>query len=112
LRFSPSSEISSSTPNSEFSLTNLKLSFAVLPNKVLILSGSLRPGNSTSIRFSPLCKIVGSLVPMSSILLLTISIDCFKAELLIVNKPNLEKVIFILLFDSLKSNSKDRKLSM
>ena len=39
--------------------------------------------------------MVGSLVPTSSILRLTISIDCFKAELLIVNNPNLEKLISI-----------------
>ena len=51
------------------------------------------PGNSTNILLSPLCKIVGSLVPTSSILLLTISIDCFNAELFIVSKPYLEKVI-------------------
>ena len=53
-KFSPDSEIKSSTPNSELSLTNLKLSLAVFPNNSLILSGSLRPGNSTSILFSPL----------------------------------------------------------
>ena len=39
--------------------------------------------------------MVGSLVPTSSILRLTISIDCFNAELLIVNNPNLEKLISI-----------------
>ena len=89
-KVSPESEIISSTPNSKFSLTNLKFNFAVFPNRFLILSGSLRPGNSTRILFSPLCNMVGSFVPTSSILRLTISIDCFKAALLIVNKPNFE----------------------
>ena len=39
--------------------------------------------------------MVGSFVPTSSILRLTISIDCFKAALLIVNKPNFENETFI-----------------
>ena len=70
--------------------TNLKFSWAVFPNKDLILSGSFKPGNSTKILFSPLCKIVGSFVPTSSILLLIISIDCFNAALLMVKSPNFE----------------------
>ena len=93
---SPSSEISSSVPNSVLSLTSLKFNCAVFPRSFLILSGSFRPGNSTKILFSPLCKIVGSFVPTSSILRLTISIDCLKAELFIVNKPNLENITSIL----------------
>ena len=90
------SEISSSKPKSDSSLTNLKLSLAVFPRSFLILSGSFKPGNSTKILFSPRCKIVGSLVPTSSILRLTISIDCLRAELLIVSKPYFEKKILVL----------------
>ena len=45
------------------------------------------PGSSTKILLSPLCNIVGSLVPTSSIRLLIISIDCFKAALLRLTKP-------------------------
>ena len=85
--------------------TNQKFNLAVLPSNSFILSGSLRPGSSTNILFSPLCNIVGSLVPTSSILRLTISIDCFKAELFIVSNPNFEKDIsiwflFIFLYSS------------
>ena len=90
---SPFSESNLSVPNSLFSLTNLKFNWAVLPNKALILSGSFKPGSSIKILFSPRCKIVGSFVPTSSILLLTISMDCLSAELLIVSKPNLENEI-------------------
>ncbi len=57
--------------------------------------------------------MVGSFVPTSSILRLIISIDCFKAELLIVSNPYLENETSILLLSIfLKSNSKDLKLSM
>ena len=102
------SEVSLSTPNSSFSETNLKFNLAVFPRRSFILSGSLSPGNSTKILFSPLCRIVGSLVPTSSILLLMISIDCFKAELFIVNKPYFENetLTFFSLIVS-KSNSKE-----
>ena len=105
LRFSPFSEINLSTPNSSLSETNLKFNCAVFPKSFFILSGSLRPGNSTKILFSPLCKIVGSFVPTSSILRLIISIDCFKAELFIVKRPNLEKKILIFWPVTSKSNS-------
>ena len=50
--------------------------------------------------------MVGSFVPTSSILRLTISIDCFRAELFMVSNPNFEKDISIsLLFIFLYSNS-------
>ena len=52
----------------------------------------LRPGNSTTILFSPLCIIVGSFVPKSSILLLTISIDCLTAALFKVSNPYFENL--------------------
>ncbi len=45
------------------------------------------PGNSTSILLSPLCNIVGSLVPTSSIRLLIISIDCLSAALFRLINP-------------------------
>ena len=110
---SPVSEVISSIPNSEFSLTNLKFSCAVFPKSFFILSGSLIPGNSTNILFSPRCKIVGSFVPTSSILRLIISIDCFNAELFIVKIPNFENEILILLLsNSSYSNSKDLYLSI
>ena len=94
--------------NSLLSETNLKFNLAVLPNRIFILSGSFNPGNSTKILFSPLWSIVGSFVPTSSILLLTISIDCCKAALLILRRPNFEKNISMLLsLFSLRSNSND-----
>ena len=103
---SPFSDKIISLPKSSSVLeTNLKLSCAVFPSKFLILSGSFKPGSSTKIRFSPLWRIVGSLVPVSSILLLTISIDCFKAELFKDNSPNLEKFIFIIFLFSSNNNS-------
>ena len=55
--------------------TNLKVNFAVFPKSFLILAGSSRPGNSINILLFPLLTMVGSLVPTSSILLLTISND-------------------------------------
>tara|TARA_B100000579_G_scaffold425986_1_gene432538 strand:+ start:5069 stop:5485 length:417 start_codon:yes stop_codon:yes gene_type:complete len=65
-----------SVPNSFSSfVTNLKFNSAVFPRSSFILSGSFTPGNSTNIRLLPLLRIVGSLVPTSSIRLLTISID-------------------------------------
>ena len=54
-------------------VTNLNVKFAVLPSSDLILKGSSNPGNSTKILSLPLLRILGSLVPISSILLLTIS---------------------------------------
>ena len=55
-----------------------------------------------------LVRIVGSFVPTSSILRLTISIDCFKAELFIVNRPYFENKTFTLLFSKIsKSNSNE-----
>ena len=69
---------------------------------------SMKQTGSTKILFSPLCKIVGSFVPTSSILRLTISIDCFKAELFIVNRPYFENKTFTLLFSKIsKSNSNE-----
>ena len=69
-------ELSFSTPKLSLSslVTNLKVKLAVFPNKDFTLIGSSNPGNSTKIRLFPLFKIFGSLVPTSSILLLTISI--------------------------------------
>ena len=96
-KFSPVSDTNFSDPNSSFVVTSLKLSCAVFPRRLLILSGSFNPGNSTKILFSPLCKIVGSFVPTSSILRLTISIDCFNAELFKVNNPYFENKISTLL---------------
>ena len=71
-----SSYFNVSTPKLSFSffVTNLKVKFAVLPKRDLTLIGSSNPGNSTKIRLFPLLRILGSLVPTSSILLLTISI--------------------------------------
>ena len=71
----PSSNSSFSEPKlvSELWVINLKFRLAVLPKRDLIRSGSSKPGNSTKIRSFPLLKILGSLVPISSILLLTIS---------------------------------------
>ncbi len=54
-------------------VTNLKSKFAVLPKRFFILSGLSKPGSSTKILFEPFFAIVGSLVPTSSILFLTIS---------------------------------------
>ena len=106
--FLPFSEIILSVPNSLFSLTNLKFNCAVFPKRDLILSGSFKPGSSIKILFSPLCKIVGSFVPTSSIRRLTISIDCLRAELLIVSKPNFENEISICLLVFFRyDNSKD-----
>ena len=87
------------TSNSNFSdpkvsslswVTNLKVKFAVLPNNFLILIGSSRPGNSTKILSFPLLKILGSFVPISSTLLLTISIAWFCDEVLICINPYFE----------------------
>ena len=75
-------KVNFSLPNSLVSwVTSLKLSSAVLPNSSFILSGSFIPGNSTKILLLPLLIIDGSLVPISSILLLTISIDWSTAAL-------------------------------
>ena len=52
----------------------------LFPNSDLILSGLSRPGNSTSILSFPLLSILGSLVPISSTLLLTISMAWFCDE--------------------------------
>ena len=75
----PSSYKSFSVPklSSSFKVTNLKVRFAVFPNKLLILSGFSKPGSSTSILSLPLLRILGSFVPISSTLLLTISIAWF-----------------------------------
>ena len=70
--------------------TSLKVKFAVFPNRFFILLGSSKPGNSIKILSFPLLIIVGSFVPTSSILLLTISKDWFTAELFISITPNLE----------------------
>ena len=55
-------------------MTNLNVRLAVFPSKFLILSGLSRPGSSTNILSFPLLIILGSFVPISSTLLLTISI--------------------------------------
>ena len=97
--FSLSTKGIGSEPNS-FSLseTNLKVKFAVFPKSFLILFGSDKPGNSTNILSFPLLIIVGSLVPTSSILLLTISKDCSKVVFFNSIKPNLVNLIFTKLF--------------
>jgi hypothetical protein len=68
--------------------TSLKVKFAVFPNRFFILLGSFKPGSSINILSLPLLIIVGSLVPVSSILLLTISRDCSREEFLISINPN------------------------
>ena len=68
---------------------NLKVKFAVFPRRFLILFGSSNPGSSIKILSFPLLIIVGSLVPVSSILLLTIYKDCSNAELFISIIPYL-----------------------
>ena len=73
---SESSNFNFSVPNSSaLSVTNLKVNCAVLPKSSLIRSGSFIPGSSTNILLLPLFIIEGSFVPISSIRLLTISID-------------------------------------
>ena len=59
---------------------NLKDNFAVFPSKRLILSGSSTPGSWTRILSRPCDCIKGSFVPLSSILLLTISRAFFKVD--------------------------------
>ena len=58
----PSSNSIFSVPNdsSEFWVINWNVKFAVLPNNDLILPGSSKPGNSTSILSLPLFNILGS----------------------------------------------------
>ena len=63
---------------------------AVLPSNVFILFGSSNPGNSTKILSFPLFKIFGSFVPISSILLLTISNAWSWEEVLSSTIPCLE----------------------
>ena len=76
LSSSPFSPINISAPNSlSSSETNLKVKLAVFPKRFFILLGSSKPGNSINILSFPLLIIVGSLVPTSSILFLTISRD-------------------------------------
>ena len=72
----PSAKESFSVPklSSSFWVTNLNVRLAVFPNKLFILSGLSKPGSSTSILSFPLLRILGSFVPISSTLLLTISI--------------------------------------
>ena len=79
-------------------VTNLNDNSAVLPSNSLILSGSLIPGSSTKIRLFPLFSIDGSLVPISSIRLLTISIDWSTAAERRLIIPYLDKYILISLF--------------
>ena len=64
--------------------------FAVFPSKDLILFGSSKPGNSTKILSFPLFRILGSFVPTSSTLLLTISIAWSNEEFFNKTKPYLE----------------------
>ena len=92
----PSSYFNFSTPKLSFSLlvTNLKVKFAVLPKSDLTLIGSSRPGSSTKIRLFPLFNMLGSLVPTSSILLLTISIAWSWDEVFRLIKPCFEKLTF------------------
>ena len=98
----PSSKNKVSDPKaSSSSDTNLKLKFAVLPNKFLILLGSSRPGSSINILSFPLLIIVGSLVPTSSILLLTISNEWSSAEFFISIRPYLEYEIEALFFSNI-----------
>ena len=90
----PSSNFNLSTPNlSLLSLvTNLNVKLAVLPKSDLTLIGSSNPGSSTKILLLPLFNILGSLVPTSSILRLTISIAWSWDEFLRAINPCLEKL--------------------
>ena len=63
--------------------TNWKFNLAVFPSNFFIRLGSSKPGNWTMILSVPCCWILGSLVPVSSILLLTISIACIIVVLVI-----------------------------
>ena len=65
--FTTIGSISSSTP--------WKVNIAVLPSNLFTSFGSSTPGNCTTIRFEPCLSIVGSLVPVSSILCLITSMD-------------------------------------
>ena len=88
----PSSKDSFSVPNdsSLFCEINWNVRFAVFPSKDLILFGSSKPGNSTKILSFPLFRILGSFVPTSSTLLLTISIAWSNEEFFNKTKPYLE----------------------
>ena len=76
-----------------------------MPRSSFTLAGLSIPGNSTKILLSPLCRMVGSFVPTSSIRLLIISIDCFNAALFKLTRPNLENCIKTLLSSNSRSNS-------
>ena len=103
----PSSKTNFSEPKlgSSFWIMNLNVKFAVLPKSDLILMGSSNPGNSTSILSIPLLNILGSLVPTSSIRLLTISRAWFNEDSLSSINPYLEYFKLKTLFLTSKSNS-------
>ena len=90
-----------STPREFSSLlfaTNLSVSLAVFPKSFFMVDGSFSPGSSTKILSNPLVIIFGSLVPSSSILFLTISMDWSKAFFLIKFIFSLVKINFVILF--------------
>ena len=100
-----SDKMSFSEPKPSSLETSLKVNWAVFPRSSFILSGLSMPGNSTKILLSPLWSIVGSFVPTSSIRLLIISIDCFKAALFMLTRPKFENSIKALFWLNFKSNS-------
>ena len=108
----PSSNTNFSAPkeSSLLFVTNLNVRLAVLPNKDFILIGSSKPGNSTKILSFPLLRIFGSLVPISSILLLTISKAWSCEEVLRFTMPCFEKVTLKKLSSSNISNWCDLNL--
>ena len=75
-----------------FWVTNLNVKLAVFPNNDLILSGLSKPGNSTEILLEPLLVILGSFVPTSSTLFLTISIAWSNNDCSISMTPYLVRV--------------------
>ena len=77
-----------------------------MPNKFLILEGSLSPGSSTTILSFPCLTILGSFVPTSSTLLLTISKAWSIDEFLISIIPNFDKRIKTFSFSIVYKNSK------
>ena len=90
----PSSNWSISVPKVSllFWVTNLNVKFAVFPKSDLIRMGSSRPGSSTRILLLPLFSILGSFVPTSSTLLLTISIAWSCEDVLISISPYFDRV--------------------
>ena len=73
-------------------MTKLNVKFSVFPKSDMISIESSRPESSTKIILMPVFNILGSLVPTSSTLLLTISKAWSCEEVLISISPYFERV--------------------